>query len=77
MSEDVKDANNFVVEAAIINFQDVTRNLLEAFIETSASKEDMRDVLQKYRDAVSVAYVALLNNDHDKAVSTLRKIVNK
>lgn len=74
---DASEADNYLVEAAIIAFQEAAKTLTDLLAETSSGREDQLRILTLYREAVSEAYVALADGKIEQAYETLRKVVNK
>lgn len=74
---DPSEANDSLVEDAIVKFQEAAKEVTDKLAEVSAMHADSLELLVKYREAVSEAYVELLDGKADKAKETLAKVVNK
>lgn len=74
---DPSSANNGIIENEIEEFQTAAKQITDVLAELSSGKSDESDLLEKYRDAVATAYVALMDSNSNAAKSALEKVVNK
>lgn len=70
-------ANDIMVEDAIVQFQLAAQTVTDKLAEISSANADKLALLDKYREAVTVAYAHCMNGLHTQAEAELKKVVGK
>lgn len=74
---DPESGNNLLVEATIIAFQEAAHAVTDKLAEVSAAKEENTVLLEEYRQAVTQAYVLVMDNNSVDAEKELGKVVGR
>ncbi len=72
---DASSANDYLVEDAIGRFQEISKEITDITVTLSAARAEVDDLFIKLREAVTLAYNAVLQNDVSGAKKHLEKVV--
>lgn len=74
---DASNAEDILVEDAVVRFQGVSKEVTDMLVELSAAKVGYDALLQKYREAVTMGYSSAQNNDIEGVKSALGMVLDK
>lgn len=72
---DASEANDDFVEQAIEDFQRISKQVTDMLVSLSSGSEGNYDLLQKFREAVTIAYTDALDGDLEGVKKELRRVV--
>lgn len=72
---DASEANDFLVEHTVEQFQMISKELTDRTVALSAERQALQAHLQKYHDAVILAYSAAIAGQMDEVKRHLKRVV--
>lgn len=75
LGDEPEEAATYLAQDAVIKLQEATEYLVTQLVESTKQAADRLDKLTQLREAIAMAYNALLMKNTNEALKELRKVI--